>query len=275
MATVILPKGKRVYGKAATGRQWVVSYLTSSVGNKFTVAVTGLLLVGFLVGHMVGNLKMFSGPESINKYAYFLKHDLGVLIWAARAGLLVLFVTHLGINIQLKLRANAARPVKYAWRTRVAQATISSRTMLLTGLVILAFTIFHLAHFTFGVVHGAVLADGSAVNYHDLRDAAGRHDVYSMVIAGFRTWWISALYIAAQLILLVHLNHGIQSSVQTLGLVGRRFHPFAKLAGMGLAGLIVGGNLLIVVAVWTGYIPPVQTAPDTPPAVTTTSVGGP
>ena len=263
MATVIRPKGKRVYGRAATARQWAASYLTSSVGNKFTVAVTGLLLVGFLVGHLIGNLKMFHGPDSINKYAHFLKHDLGILIWVARAGLLAVFVLHIAINLQLKWRANAARPVKYAWRTRVAQATISSRTMLLTGLVILAFTIFHLAHYTFGAVHEAVHADGTVENYLQMQ-RNGRHDVYGMVVAGFRTWWVSTLYIVAQLVLFLHLNHGIQSSVQTLGLVGRRFHPFAKLAGMGLAGLIVGGNILIVVAVWTGTIPPVQTTTGGP-----------
>ena len=256
MSAVILPKGDRVYSPNATVASWVATYLTSSVGQKAVVAVTGLGMTGFLLGHLAGNLKMFGGRDSINAYAHFLKHDLGVFVWIARAGLLGLFVTHVALTVRLRLRANAARPVRYAV-SRVAQATLASRTMLLTGLTVGAFTIFHLAHYTFGLVHDAVLADGSRVNYLALVDEKQRHDVYSMVIAGFRTWWISAIYVAAQLILFLHLSHGIQSSLQTLGLVGRRFTQAAVGLGYALAVTIVGGNIAIVVAVWTGFIPPV------------------
>ncbi len=267
MSTVLRPKGSRVYGPKATAGAWAKGYLGSTVGQKMIVAVTGLSLATFLVGHMVGNAKMFSGQDSINAYARFLKHDLGVLIWVARAGLLGGFLLHLFINIRLKLRSAAARPVRYAVNTRVAQASIASRTMLLTGLVIAAFTVFHLAHFTFGAVHEAVLADGTAVHYKDLTDAKGRHDVYSMVVAGFRTPWISILYIVTQLVLFVHLSHGLQSSMQTLAVVGRRFTPVAQYAGHAVAATIVAGNLAIVAAVWTGYVPPVEPTPAQPAAV--------
>ena len=128
--------------------------------------------------------------------------------------------------------------------------------MLLTGLVVGAFTIFHLAHYTFGVVHGAELPDGRVVSYMDLRDDHNRHDVYGMVIAGFTTWWISAIYIAAQVLLFLHLNHGIPSSLRTLGLIGRRFEPAARLLGYAVAGTVVAGNLAIVIAVWSGYLKP-------------------
>ena len=256
MSAVILPKGDRVYSPNATVASWVATYLNSSVGQKAVVAVTGLSLTGFLLGHLAGNLKMFGGRDSINAYAHFLKHDLGVFIWVARAGLLGLFVAHVALTIRLQWKANAARPVRYAV-SRVAQATLASRTMLLTGLTVGAFTIFHLAHYTFGLVHDAVLEDGTRVNYLALMDEERRHDVYSMVIAGFRTWWISAIYIACQLILFLHLSHGIQSSLQTLGLVGRRFTRAAKALGYALAVTIVGGNIAIVVGVWTGFIPAV------------------
>lgn len=256
MSAVILPKGDRVYSPNATVANWAAAYLTSSVGQKAVVAVTGLGLTGFLVGHLAGNLKMFGGRDSINAYAHFLKHDLGVFLWIARAGLLGIFVLHITLTIRLQWKANAARPVRYAV-SRVAQATFASRTMLLTGLTVGAFTIFHLAHYTFGLVHDAILEDGSRVNYLALMDEEQRHDVYSMVIAGFRTWWISAIYIVCQLILFLHLSHGIQSSLQTLGLVGRRFTQAAKALGYALAVTIVGGNIAIVVGVWTGFIPPV------------------
>ncbi len=269
----INPKGPRVYPAGQSPRAWADTYLASTVGQKILVGTTGLLLVGFLIGHMVGNLKMFSSPESINKYAYFLKHDLGALIWVARGGLLALFVTHLVLALRLRLAARAARPVPYRVM-KTAQATLQAKTMLWTGVVILAFTVYHLLHFTLGLVHPASaaapddyltqrvnlqqaernLSPGSAVNYLDLKDDAGRHDVYAMVVAGFRTPYISAIYLVCQVLLLVHLSHGIQSSLQTLGLVGKRFTPAAVALGWAVAGTIFVGNVAIVAAVWAGYV---------------------
>jgi succinate dehydrogenase / fumarate reductase cytochrome b subunit len=253
----INPKGPRVYAAGNTPAAWASTYLTSTVGQKILVGTTGLLLVGFLIGHMIGNLKVFSGPESLNRYAYFLKHDIGALLWIARAGLLALFVTHVVLALYLKRKAAVARPVGYH-KYRTAQASLPSKTMLWTGLVTLAFTVFHLAHYTFGWAHGATLADGTVVNYLDLpytlADGTVVHDVYRMVLAGFGTPWISALYVVCQLLLFIHLGHGIQSALQTLGLVGKRFTPAAKALGWAVAGTIFVGNLAIVVAVWAGYV---------------------
>ena len=103
----------------------------------------------------------------------------------------------------------------------------------------------------FGLVHGAESSDGRIVNYGELIDAKGHHDVYTMVIAGFTTWWISALYLVAQALLFVHLSHGIPSSLRTLGLLGRRFEPAAQALGIAVAGAILLGNFAIVLAVWT------------------------
>ncbi|QEL21032.1 succinate dehydrogenase cytochrome b subunit [Limnoglobus roseus] len=257
-SAAINPKGPRLRGSASNPFDWLNTYLGSSVGQKILVAITGLLLMSFAVTHMVGNLKMFSGPESINKYAYFLKHDIGAWIWVARAGLFLVFVLHLSVALSLKTKAMAARPVGYAYNNS-AQATPQSKTMVQTGIVVGLFIIFHLLHYTFGMVHGIPAADGKGErNYlsltYKLDDGVVVHDVYKMVVAGFSTGWLSAIYLISQMVLFIHLSHGIQSSLQTLGLVNRRFLPVARLIGYGTAGVIFVGNVAIVVAVWVGWV---------------------
>ncbi len=227
---------------------FLTALLESSVGAKLLVAFTGLGLVGFVVFHMIGNLKVFQGRDAINGYGYFLKHDLGALIWIARAGLLGLFVLHLGLALRLTLRSKAARPVAYQYPGSV-QATTASRTMIWTGVVVGLFVLYHLAHFTFGWTHTVTDANGNATNYLELRDAKGRHDVYTMVVAGFRNPVIAGLYVAAQVVLFVHLLHGVQSSFQTLGLKNRRFARAIWWLGFLLALAVLAGNLMIVVGI--------------------------
>lgn len=230
------------------------AFFDSSVGAKITVALTGLGLVTFTIFHMIGNLKVFSGPDAINTYASFLKHDLGLLIWLARAGLLAIFVLHLTLAIRLTVRSKAARPVPYAHPGSV-QATISSRTMIWSGVVVGLFVLFHLAHFTFAWVHGAEDEMGRYRNYLELKDDKGRHDVYSMVVAGFTTPWLCILYIVAQVVLFFHLLHGVQSSFQTLGLKNSRFREAIRVLGFAIATTILVGNLAIVIGVWAGFYP--------------------
>ena len=211
---------------------------------------------------MIGNLKVFSGPDSVNGYAHFLKHDLGLLLWLARAGLLAIFVLHLALAIRLTLRSKAARPIGYAYPGSV-QATVTSRTMIWSGVVVGLFVVFHLAHFTFAWVHGVEVQNPSTgrwewKNYLELRDAKGRHDVYSMMVAGFTTPWLSILYIVAQVVLFFHLLHGVQSSFQTLGLKNGRFRRAIQLLGFATATLILAGNLVIVIGVWYGLTPPLH-----------------
>ncbi|HEY2785357.1 MAG TPA: succinate dehydrogenase cytochrome b subunit [Fimbriiglobus sp.] len=249
----INPKGPRPPAPGNSAKVWAETYLGSSVGSKILVAFTGVGLVTFVVFHLIGNLKLFQGREAINHYADFLKHDLGVLIWIARAGLLTIFVLHLSIAIRLKQKAVAARPIGYV-NAVSAQSSVAATTMIWTGVVVGAFVLFHLAHFTFAWCHDAVGPDGRLVNYLDLKDAKGRHDVYAMMIAGFSTWWISVLYLLAQGFLFVHLSHGIPSSVQTLGLMNRRFTRAVKALGVGLAAAIFLGNAAIVIAVWRGWV---------------------
>ena len=252
--TVRHPKGPPEPEPARGAVPFLWAFLDSSVGAKVTVALSGLGLVGFTVFHMIGNLKVFQGPDAINSYAYFLTHNLGALIWIARAGLLAIFLLHLTLAIRLSLRSKAARPVPYAHPGSV-QATLTSRTMIWSGVVVGLFVLFHLAHFTFALVHGAEDAKGNFVSYLDLKDAKGQHDVYSMVVAGFTTPWLAVLYIVAQVVLFLHLLHGVQSSFQTLGLKNGRFAPAIRLLGFSVATLILLGNLAIVIGVWAGCYP--------------------
>lgn len=249
----INPKGPRQPKPGADPAAWAKTYLGSTVGSKVVVALTGLGLTGFVVGHMVGNLKIFNGRDAINGYAYFLKHELGAFLWAARLGLLALFVAHLFLALKLKARSAAARPIGYVAR-RTAQASIASRTMLYTGVVILLFLLLHLAHFTFLWLHEA------DVHPQELPDGSKRPDVYSMMVAGFSTPWLSLTYLVCQVLIGVHLSHGIQSTIQTLGLKGTRFAPAWVWLGYAVAALVVVGNCAIVLAVWTGVVPPIHPA---------------
>jgi succinate dehydrogenase / fumarate reductase cytochrome b subunit len=255
-STVRNPKALAPATGPASATPFLRSVVDSSVGAKVLVALTGLGLAGFAVVHMIGNLKVFAGPDAINHYADFLKHDLGLLIWIARAGLLGVFVLHLALAIRLTLRARAARPVPYTHPGRV-QATAASRTMIYSGAVVGLFILFHLAHFTLLGFQKVEVGTGKMVPVLELKDAKGRHDVYSMVVVGFTTPWLCVLYIAAQVVLFVHLLHGIQSAFQTLGLKNKRFAPLIRLLGVAVAGTILVGNLVIVIGIWAGAVPPI------------------
>jgi succinate dehydrogenase / fumarate reductase, cytochrome b subunit len=240
---------------------WFTPLATSTVGSKILVAVTGALLTGFVIAHLIGNLKMFEGPESINTYAVALKAN-PVLLWGARFALLTVFLIHLVIALGLVRKAYAARPVGYAYPNTV-QASWTSRMMPLTGIMILLFVIFHIAHYTVGVVPTANTVDGK--NYLELReqpvdpaDPGGnphqRHDVHKMVVAGFSVPWVSIVYIVAQFLLMLHLAHGIGSMFQSVGLNTQRTQTFFTWLSWTVAILIFIGNCAIVVAVWAGYV---------------------
>lgn len=256
------PKGPAEPSTGPAAGAFLRTYLDSSVGAKITVGLTGLGLVGFVFFHMIGNLKILPGGpdsrEAINAYAHFLKHDLGAWLWIARGGLLTIFVLHLFLAVRLALRSRAARPVKYAY-ARTAQAGVASRTMMWTGVVIGLFTLFHLAHYTFAWVKRAEVPDPAtgqlvSMNYLDLRDAKGRHDVYEMTVAGFTNVPIAVLYLVSQVILFAHLRHGIPSTFQTLGIKNATFRGSIDRLGLALALVILAGNCALVLAVQLGYV---------------------
>ena len=223
---------------------WLFDFWRSLIGGKVTMAITGLLLFGFVVAHLIGNLQLFGKPELINDYAKFLAGK-PVLLWIARSGLFVVFVLHIAIGVRLARQNRAARPVAYE-REATIVATYASRSMLLTGLSLLVFTVYHVLHFTLGVTNPADFA----------RKAAGAdgHDVHAMVTASFGNPAIVAAYVAFQLVLFFHLKHGIQSLAQTLGLDHGRVRPIVQKLSLLFAALVAGGNLLLALSVLTGFV---------------------
>ena len=223
---------------------WLSSFWRSSIGGKVTMAVTGLMLFGFVVMHLLGNLQLFTGADKLNAYAKWL-YDLGSLLWVARIGLLAVFVLHVATAIRLSRANSAARPVAYQ-RPNTVQASMASRSMVLSGLSVFAFVVYHLLHFTFGVTnpdHHALKANG-----------AGGHDVYAMVTESFNSWEIAGAYAAFQVVLFLHLSHGMQSLAQTLGLQHKRYTPMIKTLSYVLALAIAGGNMLLALSVKLGLV---------------------
>ena len=226
---------------------WLSSFWRSSIGGKVTMAVTGLMLFGFVVMHLLGNLQLFAGADKLNAYAKWL-HDLGPLLWVARIGLLAIFVLHVATAIRLSRSNRAARPVAYQ-RPNTVQASMASRSMVLSGFSVLAFLIYHLAHFTFEIE----AITPAFVRMVDV-DGAPAKDVYAMVTKSFDSWEIVAAYAAFQIVLFLHLSHGMQSLAQTLGLQHKRYTPMIKTLSYVLALAIAGGNMLLALSVKLGLV---------------------
>ena len=214
------------------------TFLRSSIGQKVVMAVTGLVLYGFVIGHMLGNLQIFLGPKAINDYAEFLQHFLhGQGIWLARAGLLVAVVLHVWSAIVLTLTNWSARPIGYRdWQAR--ESTYASRTMVWSGPILAAFILYHLAHFTTGSVHPDFV----------------RGDVFRNVVVGFQNPFASAFYVLAMCALGLHMYHGFWSMLHTLGLSHPRWNPVRLTASLVLAGAVVLGNVSIPLAVLAGLV---------------------
>ncbi len=231
--------------------QVVISFVGSSVGKKLLVALTGLALLAFLAVHLAGNLLIYRGPGELNAYAHELKTLLhGSAVWIARAGLLAMFVVHVGLTISLVKENRAARPVTYR-KSATIQASLASRTMILSGLVILAFAIYHLLHFTVQVTDPTYKAMTYTLHGQQV------HDVYSMVVKGFSSVPVSAFYILSMALLCAHLSHGFASVFQTLGLRSKQTATLLKGLGLAYAIIIFLGNISIPISVLTGVIKPI------------------
>lgn len=228
----------------------ISSFVTSSIGRKWLVALTGLALFGFVVGHMIGNLQIFLGPEAINRYGAFLQ-GTGELLWLVRIGLLVMLVLHIYFTIKLRIESRAARGAGYAVTTRRA-ATFPARMMLLSGLTVLVFIIYHLLHFTVQVPAVNFVPGGA--NFVELHDAKARHDVYTMMVRGFQVPIVSIFYLLGVGLLAMHLQHGIQSMFQSLGLNTSKLRPTFEKGGVAFSWLIFLGYASIPVAVLIGLV---------------------
>lgn len=229
----------------------LVKALTSTISLKIVMALTGLLGAGFVLFHMLGNLQVFLGRDAYNDYAEFMQ-GLGALKWVARLGLLTILVLHVLTAIVLFRRNQGARPDRYM-ELRQRRTSLAAMYMTELGVVLLLFIIYHLLHFTIGVVHHQI----GQVEYFTMQqitEAGPRRDLYTHFIASFQQPAIAITYVVASVALAAHLAHGATSMFKTLGIaVGRWKVPFEVL-GPAFGVLIGLGNISMPIAVWAGII---------------------
>jgi succinate dehydrogenase / fumarate reductase, cytochrome b subunit len=216
---------------------------SSSIGRKWIVALTGVVLVLFVIGHLIGNLSLFAGPDAMNAYAAFLK-STGELLWVVRIVLLACVFLHIWFTITLWHENRRARPRKYDVKNELG-TTVYARLMRISGLTVLAFVIYHLAQFTWQSFNP---------EYRNWVDAQGRHDVYRMVVTAFSCPFVSLFYILAVGLLGMHLSHGVASLFQTLGISNRSLKPFFERGGLILAWVVFAGFASIPASVLLGLV---------------------
>lgn len=243
----------------------IVNLFRSSIGRKFLMAITGLILVGFAFGHLVGNLQIFLHPDHINGYASFLQ-GLGPALWLVRLVLLACTVIHIWAAVTLTIESRLARgPEKYGVNKWLS-ATFASRYMRMTGVVVAAFLVYHIAHFTVGAVQKNTFKSHLTewTMTEDAREfgvplaAKGDvvHDVYSMVYLGFRNPYVSLFYIIAVGLLTVHVMHGADSMFQTVGLRNHKWGCCLRRAVMLACVVYFLGSLSIPGAILSGIAKP-------------------
>jgi succinate dehydrogenase / fumarate reductase cytochrome b subunit len=226
----------------------LAAFYRSSVGKKMIVAVTGIILVLFVIGHLLGNLQIFIGPDWINVYSQHLR-DLGPLLWLIRAFLLATVVLHIYFTILLAIENRRARPEAYKDRQYV-KATFASRHMVTSGLIVLVFIIYHIAHFTVRVTDR---------RFGLLKvDPLGHYDVYSMMVYGFQNYFVAGFYVLGLFLLALHLSHGSSSFFQSLGLNDKKLAPRLAFGGRIFAWLLFAGYTSIPLAILLGLIKPAQ-----------------
>ncbi|WP_455242816.1 succinate dehydrogenase cytochrome b subunit [Petrachloros mirabilis] len=220
-------------------------HIISSVGSKIIVACSGLGLALFVVFHMLGNLQVFQGAAALNGYAAFLR-EMPILLWTARMGLLGVVGLHIGLAIRLAILNRQARPVGYAVR-EYRGASAASRTMALTGSLLLLFIVFHLLHLTAGWIDPS---------FSERLDPQGHRDVFGKVVHAFQNPLFVVIYLVAQVLLGFHLSHALSSSLQTLGMEHPLLDRLFKGAGPAVALLVAVGNSAIVLAIAVGVVHP-------------------
>lgn len=217
--------------------------LGSSVGKKIIMAVTGLILVLFVIVHLLGNTSIFAGPDGINAYAVALR-ELGPVVWIFRLAMLAFFLIHIWLGVKLTIENNQARSVSYAQKKNI-RTSYAAQTMIYTGVILLVFVVYHLLHFTFQVTNPEL---------SHFTDAAGRHDVYAMVVLSFQKFFITLVYVLAMVFLLLHLSHGIGSMFQSSGINSRNSIPVMQSIGKWVAVVLFVGYITIPIAILVGIV---------------------
>lgn len=252
MTQTISPRRVPVSGTATAvrpRRPFFIDLYSTAVGKKYVMAVSGITMMGFVLFHMIGNLKMYLGAADLNHYSEFLWDLLypiapkGVVLWFLRGGLIVMLAAHLHAAWSLTQLNRHARPVKYQSARDYQVATLASRTMRWTGLIVFAFIVWHLLDLTFGVVN----ATGTDTTFV-------RGEVYENLVRSLDRWPVSAFYVVANILLGIHLFHGAWSIFQSLGWNNPRFNTWRRGFATAFATIIVVGNVSFPVAVLAGIV---------------------
>jgi succinate dehydrogenase cytochrome b subunit len=224
---------------------FLLTFYRSTIGKKVIMGVTGLIGIGFVIVHMIGNLQAFVGQSKLNAYGALLHGPLNELLWLLRAILIVAVVLHVLMAYQLTRRAAAARPIAYQ-RREPQVSTLAARTMRWGGVLLLVFIVVHILHFTTETVDPG--------RSRGMVDIHGNRDVYGNVVASFHVWWVAAFYIIAMIALGLHLYHGAWSSLRTLGYARPSPHPLHRRVALGVAIVVWIGFTLVPVGVIAGVI---------------------
>ena len=238
--------------RAKKRKPFLLDLYSTAVGKKYVMAITGVLLIGFVITHMIGNLKMYLGKEDFNHYAEFLRELLvpilprTVFLWILRGGLLGAVVLHVHAAYGLTLLNRGARSVKYQSPRDYQVATFASRTMRWTGIIVFLFVFWHLADLTWGTVNalGTTAADGVFV----------RGDAYGNVVRSFERPPVALLYIVANIALGTHLFHGVWSLFQSIGWSNPRFNKWRRWLATAIATIVVVGKVSFPIAVLAGIV---------------------
>ncbi len=224
---------------------WLLELYGSALGKKYAMALSGIVMMGFVVAHTIGNLKLYVGPEAMDTYGEWLR-DVGYpalphsgLLWILRLGLIVALLVHLHAAWALTRMNRRARPVRYQSKRDYVAADFAARTMRWTGIIVLLFIAFHLGDLTFGVTNTSAFTEGA---------------VYANTVASFSRPAVSIFYIIANLALAYHLYHGAWSMFQSLGLNNRRFNHWRRYFAIGFAAVVVVPNISFPIAVLTGVV---------------------
>ena len=223
---------------------WALELYRSAVGKKYVMAISGIVLLGYVLAHMVGNLKVYLGPEEINHYGEWLR-EFGlpvlprtVFLWILRSILLAAFVLHVHAAYALTRMNKAARPVGYAAKREYVAADFAARTMRWTGVIVLLFVLFHLADLTWGNANPEFV----------------RGEVYDNMVASFSRWPVALFYVVANLALGLHIYHGAWSLFQSMGWSHRRFNHWRRYFAVAFAVIVTAGNVTFPIAVQVGVV---------------------
>lgn len=217
--------------------------LSTSVGSKFLVALTGLALVGFLIGHLAGNLLILVGPDSFNGYGHALISN--PLVIPAELGLIALLLVHVFKAIQHVVRGRVARPQAYTtqvWAGGPSRKSFGSATMVISGVILLVFLVIHIATLKYGPYYASAGTGAEA--------EAGVRDLYRLVVEVFQSPGVVVFYVVSMVVIGLHLRHGISSAFQSLGLMSPGWTTMVLSSGLWLAVILAAGFALIPVWVF-------------------------